>query len=56
MVAAEIGTKRTASVRKPPFFVAHKQHLGEKDTLYPVASLHGYFLAGTIIASTSSAM
>jgi hypothetical protein len=56
MLAAEIGTKRTASARKSPFFVAYKQHMGEKDAVYPVASLHGYFLAGTIIASTSSAM
>src|SRR6185312_2131267 len=28
MLSAEIGTKRTASVRKPA--VAHKQHFGEK--------------------------
>lgn len=54
MLAAEVGTKRTASVRKPS--VAQRQHFGEKDTVCPVTPLRGYFLPETIIASTSSAM
>jgi hypothetical protein len=54
MFAAEIGTKRTASIRK--LLVAHGQHSREKDTVCPVTPLRGYFVAGTIIASTPSAM
>lgn len=46
MLAAEIGTKRTANVRRPA--VAHRQHFGEKDTACPVAPLRGHDVTRTI--------
>lgn len=53
MVAGEIGTKRTASVRLQ---LRTGNTSEKKDAVRPVTPLRGYFFAGTIIASTSSAM
>ncbi len=54
MFPAEIGTKWTASVRRPA--VADRQHSREKDAVYLVPPLHGHFFVRTIVASACSAV
>lgn len=46
MLAAEVGTKQTASVRRTA--VAHRQHSREKDATCPFAPLLGHDVARTI--------
>ncbi len=48
MLAAEIGTKQTASARCPLSAVARRQHFREKDPGRPVTPLHGHTVVRTI--------